>query len=140
MKAKHQEPVGARRRLTRVKNILRAASALTIQEPGAPDNRQGPRVRAATSWYRDDLMTGIVTPWAARIRFESGRVPDGSYCIIRWTDRYGTCWEHQLGRVRQVKPSDAWARAEVPAATGSATAVPMITGTGALDYKRKGRQ
>lgn len=58
---------------------------------------------------RDDPMPDTLTPWAAGIRFESGRVPDGSYCIIRWTDRYGTCWEHKLGRVRQVKPSDAWA-------------------------------
>jgi hypothetical protein len=55
-----------------------------------------------------DPMPDTLTPWAAGIRFESGKVPDNAYCIIRWTDRYGACWEHKLGKVRQIKPSDAW--------------------------------
>jgi hypothetical protein len=55
-----------------------------------------------------DPMPDTLTPWAAGIRFESDRVPDNVYCIMRWIDRYGTGWEHKLGQVRQVKPSDGW--------------------------------
>jgi hypothetical protein len=26
----------------------------------------------------------------------------GAYPIVRWTDRWGTRWEHELGEVRQI--------------------------------------
>jgi hypothetical protein len=30
------------------------------------------------------------------------------YPVVRWTDRWGTCWEYRLGKVRQVDMDDSW--------------------------------
>jgi hypothetical protein len=32
----------------------------------------------------------------------------GSYPIVRWTDRWGTCWQHKQGDVHQVAEGEDW--------------------------------
>ena len=32
-----------------------------------------------------------------------------SYPLVRWTDRWGTRWEHRLGEVRQIRDGQDWA-------------------------------
>jgi hypothetical protein len=32
----------------------------------------------------------------------------GGYPIVRWTDRWGTRWEHRLGDARIIEPSEPW--------------------------------
>jgi len=30
------------------------------------------------------------------------------YPLVRWTDRWGTRWEHRRGEVRQVREDEPW--------------------------------
>lgn len=30
------------------------------------------------------------------------------YPIVRWSDRYGTRWEHRLGKVRRIRDDESW--------------------------------
>jgi len=58
------------------------------------------------------LREEVLTPWDTGIRFESPVVPAekvaGSYVAARWTDRWGTRWEHRRGEVHQVRDNDPW--------------------------------
>lgn len=53
-----------------------------------------------------------LAPWDAGMRFESDRVHEkflaGPYPVVRWTDRWGTRWEHKHGEVKQVDESTQW--------------------------------
>jgi len=46
-------------------------------------------------------MYGVLAPWDAVIRFESDEVHvqnlKSPYPLVRWTDRWGTRWEHRRG-------------------------------------------
>ncbi len=57
-------------------------------------------------------MLGILAPWDLGIRFESDEVHvqnlKGHYALVRWTDRWGTRWEHRRGEVRQVRDDEPW--------------------------------
>jgi hypothetical protein len=57
-------------------------------------------------------MHDTLTPWDAGLRFEAdaidGRDLENPYPVVRWTDRWGTRWEHNRGEVRQVDESKAW--------------------------------
>jgi len=33
---------------------------------------------------------------------------DALYPVVRWTDRWGTTWEHKRGAVRQVTEGEDW--------------------------------
>jgi len=63
----------------------------------------------------ESAMEGVLTPWDTGIRFEStgeGVLEVhvmGPYPLVRWTDRWGTRWEHRRGEVRQVRDDDPWA-------------------------------
>jgi hypothetical protein len=53
-----------------------------------------------------------LAPWGIGIRFQTDRVAakfaPGWYPVVRWTDRWGTRWEHKLGEVRQIDESAIW--------------------------------
>lgn len=59
------------------------------------------------------VTTDVLTPWNEGVRFESDdiRVQNlrGAYPIVRWTDRWGTRWEHKRGVVRQIRDDEPWA-------------------------------
>jgi hypothetical protein len=51
-----------------------------------------------------------LAPWDVGLRFYSDPMPLASwYPIVRWTDRWGTRWEHRRGEVRQISESAQWA-------------------------------
>jgi hypothetical protein len=58
------------------------------------------------------LREEVLTPWDTGIRFESPVLPAekqaGSYVLARWTDRWGTRWEHRPGLLRPVQDDDPW--------------------------------
>ena len=58
------------------------------------------------------IVQEVLTPWDVGIRFESDVIPAGKlvqpYVVARWTDRWGTMWEHARGRLRQVTYDDPW--------------------------------
>jgi hypothetical protein len=66
-----------------------------------------------------DGMTGLLealtysdrlAPWDVGLRFYSDPRPIAAwYPIVRWTDRWGTRWEHRRGEVRPVKEGQPWA-------------------------------
>jgi len=53
-----------------------------------------------------------LAPWDAGTRFVSDLISiqylPGAYPIVRWTDRWGTCWEHRQSEVRPVDHSAQW--------------------------------
>ena len=55
----------------------------------------------------------MLTPWNAGVRFESDEIHtqhlSGPYPIVRWTDRWGTRWEHKRGVMRQIRDGEQWA-------------------------------
>lgn len=61
---------------------------------------------------RDTAMMNVLTPWDEGMRFASdgihARHLASWYPVVRWTDRWGTRWEHKRGEVRPVKPGAAW--------------------------------
>jgi hypothetical protein len=65
-----------------------------------------------------DGMTGLLealshgdrlAPWDVGLRFYSDPSPIESwYPIVRWTDRWGTRWEHRRGQVRPINEREPW--------------------------------
>jgi hypothetical protein len=57
-------------------------------------------------------MYGVLAPWDAGIRFESDEVHvqnlKNPYPLVRWTDRWGTRWEHRRGELGQVGADEQW--------------------------------
>jgi len=53
-----------------------------------------------------------LTPWDRGMRFESDPLDTahavGAYPVVRWTDRWGTRWEHRRGEVRQIDDGAPW--------------------------------
>jgi hypothetical protein len=61
----------------------------------------------------DDSGCGdVLAPGDIGMRFESDRLGAqhiaGPFPLVRWTDRWGTRWEHKRGEVLQVGESDPW--------------------------------
>lgn len=52
-----------------------------------------------------DLGNRTLAPWSGGLRFIGSATVDyrldGSYPMVRWTDRWGQRWEHSKGRVRK---------------------------------------
>ncbi len=71
-----------------------------------------PRLREGWSPSSERAMHGVLAPWDAGIRFESDEVSaerlNNPYPLVRWTDRWGTRWEHRRGEVRQVREDAPW--------------------------------
>jgi hypothetical protein len=57
-------------------------------------------------------VSGVLTPFDAGIRFETDNIHErhlaSPYPVVRWTDRWGTRWEHKRGVVRQVRDDQQW--------------------------------
>jgi len=63
--------------------------------------------------FEERPMRGVLTPWDAGMRSETDEVGmqllAGYYAVVRWTDRWGTRWEHRMGEVRRVHDGEKWA-------------------------------
>jgi hypothetical protein len=65
-------------------------------------------------WWESDeeAAYGVLTPWDQGIRIESDAVHEqflkNPYPLVRWTDRWGTRWEHRLGQVRRIRDDESW--------------------------------
>lgn len=59
-----------------------------------------------------DLESSVLTPADVGVRYYGGFAEPGArpqvYPLVRWTDQWGTRWEHRRGEVRQVQPGDPW--------------------------------
>jgi hypothetical protein len=70
------------------------------------------RLREGWSPSAEHALDGVLTPRDAGVRFESYQVPAGElgnpYPLVRWTDRWGTRWEHRHGKVRHVREDEPW--------------------------------
>jgi len=57
-------------------------------------------------------MSGVLTPFDAGMRFSTDVMHErflvSPYPVVRWTDRWGTRWEHKKGVVRQVTDDAPW--------------------------------
>jgi hypothetical protein len=57
-------------------------------------------------------MHDTLTPWDAGLRFVADAVERrdlrSPYPVVRWTDRWGTRWEHRLGKVRRITNDELW--------------------------------
>lgn len=55
---------------------------------------------------------GVLASWDTGIRFETDAIHERHlaswYPVVRWTDRWGTRWEHKRGVVRQVTDTQPW--------------------------------
>jgi hypothetical protein len=65
-------------------------------------------------WQASDEHAGygVLTPWDGGLRFETDTVHvkflSRPYPLVRWTDRWGTRWEHRRGEVRQARDDEPW--------------------------------
>jgi hypothetical protein len=63
--------------------------------------------------FEERPTRGVLTPWDAGMRSEADEVGvqllAGYYAVVRWTDRWGTRWEHRMGEVRRVRDGEKWA-------------------------------
>ena len=70
------------------------------------------RLRAGWRPSPEGAMYGVLTPKDPGIRFETSDVRVemlvNPYPLVRWTDRWGTRWEHRRGEVRQVRDGEEW--------------------------------
>jgi hypothetical protein len=61
------------------------------------------RVQGGFSASAEHALDRVLTPRDAGVRFESYPVPAdrlaNPYPVVRWTDRWGTRWEHRQGQV-----------------------------------------
>ena len=60
----------------------------------------------------EGAMSGILRGWGEAMRFDSEALPVAQlkdpYALVRWTDRWGTRWEHRLGAVREISSDEEW--------------------------------
>jgi hypothetical protein len=70
------------------------------------------RLREGWNPAAEHALEGVLTPKDAGVRFESYLVPahalDNPYPLVRWTDQWGTRWEHRRGEVRPVRDAEPW--------------------------------
>lgn len=90
------------------KNLVTPATSERVSSfAGLP-----PELRKPTDTSQEQAMAGVLARWDTGMRSESGEVPmqrlKGHYALVRWTDEWGQCWEHRLGKVRQVRDDEPW--------------------------------
>jgi hypothetical protein len=60
----------------------------------------------------ETAMYHTLTPRDAGLRFETDAIDrrhlQSPYSVVRWTDRWGTRWEHNRGEVRRIDESTPW--------------------------------
>lgn len=63
-------------------------------------------------WEARDRSLSTLTPADLGLRYTTDVMATkflvGNYPIVRWTDRWGTLWEHKQGVVRQVAEGEQW--------------------------------
>jgi hypothetical protein len=70
--------------------------------------------RFAAGWapIQTSATQGVLTPRHTGMWFETDDVPvqylSSPYPVVRWTDRWGTRWEHKRGDVRQIQDGAEW--------------------------------
>jgi hypothetical protein len=78
-----------------------------LPSPSTPDAlRTGP-------WpCPDPAMRGILTPFDGGLQFETEAISERDladpYALARWTDHWGTRWEHKRGVVRIIRDDMTW--------------------------------
>jgi hypothetical protein len=62
-----------------------------------------------------EVLTDVhqLSPWDLGLRINSGPMADMP--IVRWTDRWGTRWEHRRGGVRLVRDDESWSPSHLQA-------------------------
>jgi hypothetical protein len=69
-------------------------------------------MRGAYSPVRQPSMNGVLTPFDEGIVFETDTIHEkdlsAPYPVVRWTDQWGTRWEHKRGVVRRVSDTEQW--------------------------------
>jgi hypothetical protein len=59
-----------------------------------------------------DLESSVLTPADVGVRFHGDFAEPGQrppvYPVVRWTDQWGTGWEHRRGQVRQIQDAEPW--------------------------------
>jgi hypothetical protein len=59
-----------------------------------------------------DLDASVLTPADVGVRFYGEFAEPGArlqvYPVARWTDQWGTRWEHRRGQVRQIQDGEPW--------------------------------
>ena len=57
-------------------------------------------------------LSRVLTPFDEGIRFQTGDIHTRSlinaYAVVRWTDQWGTRWEHKRGIVRRITDAAPW--------------------------------
>jgi hypothetical protein len=57
-------------------------------------------------------LHGVLTPFDTGIRFETDQIHErhlvSPYPVVRWTDQWGTRWEHKRGVVHRIRDEDPW--------------------------------
>ena len=60
----------------------------------------------------DSTMGGVLTPFDGGLQFETEYIPERDleepYALARWTDHWGTRWEHKRGVVRIIRDDEPW--------------------------------
>lgn len=71
-----------------------------------------PRLRQGFDPTSENSAEDVLTPWDVGVRFESPVIPvtalTGPYVVARWTDQWGTRWEHKRGVVRRIREDEPW--------------------------------
>lgn len=75
-------------------------------------NRVDDKLRAGYAPAAERPLRGVLTPFDAGIRFESGDMHErdlaSPYPVVRWNDHWGTRWEHKRGVVRRIADDTEW--------------------------------
>lgn len=68
----------------------------------------------ATGYYRrmEQPLSNVLTPFDEGIRFQTDDIHTrhliNAYPVVRWTDQWGTRWEHKKGVVHRITDAAAW--------------------------------
>jgi len=87
------------------------AERRTAQRLSSMGNLPAP-LREGLALLTSDLELSVLTPADVGVRYYGEFAEPGArprvYPLVRWTDQWGTRWEHHRGQVRQVQPGDPW--------------------------------
>ena len=82
------------------------------------------------SLLTSDLESSVLTPADVGVRCYGEFAEPGArpqvYPLVRWTDQWGTRWEHCCGQVRQVQPGDPWLAVQHRPARPSRAPGPLV--------------
>jgi hypothetical protein len=83
-----------------------------VSAPEKSERELPNEVRVMGLVREEGAMSGILRGWGEAMRFDSEVLPVAQlkdpYPLVRWTDRWGTRWEHRLGTVRKISSDAEW--------------------------------